>query len=274
METTDNHLLKLLEKVGEIYAPTTTPKLGRPYDFIELVMLKVFLLMVLKKIKQFAALYRYLEAHPEARAACGLERMPDESTIRKRLKKLPSTLKLQVRAWGKEVIEQTATRPEVVAVDKKMIRAQGPLWHQSDRVKGQIPQGLRGVDCDSSWSVSAYRGWVQGYGLHVAVNATAGGAIIPIWAEVATNSKADAKVAAELKENLPSHEIQQSNLILIRVPLAFVAVALLQAGSYAGATDYKSRRISEWKPWLWIRLAADPILSAAFGAEIGKLRLN
>jgi len=34
---------------------------------------------------------------------------------------------------------------------------------------------------------------------------TAGGAIIPIWAEVATNLKADAKVAAELKENLPSH---------------------------------------------------------------------
>jgi Transposase DDE domain/Transposase domain (DUF772) len=205
METTNNHLLKLLERVSEIYAPTTTPKLGRPFVFSELVMLKVFLLMTLKKIKQFTALYRYLDAHPEARADCGLERMPDESTIRKRLKKLAPALKRQIRAWGEEVIKQTITCPEVVAVDKKMIQAQGPLWHQRDRAKGQIPEGLRGVDRDSSWSVSAYRGWVQGYGLHVAVNATAGGAIIPIWAEVATNSKADAKVAAELKENLPSH---------------------------------------------------------------------
>jgi len=121
-------------------------------------MLQVFLWMVLKKIKQFTALSRSLEAPPEARAACALERMPDESTLRKRLTKLAPTLQRQIRAWGKEVMEQTATRPEVVAVDKQRIRAQGPLWHQSDRVEGQIPEGLRGVDRDSSWSVSAYRG--------------------------------------------------------------------------------------------------------------------
>jgi len=47
---------------------------------------------------------------------------------------------------GKEVIEQTATRPEVVAVDKRKIRAQGPPWHQSDRAERRIPEGLRGVD--------------------------------------------------------------------------------------------------------------------------------
>jgi len=205
METTNNFLLKLLEKVGEIYAPTTTTKLGRPYAFSELVMLQVFLPMILKKIKRFTALYSYLQAHLEARATCGLERMPDDETIRKPLKKLAPTLKLRIQTWREEVIKQTTTCPEVVAVDKKMIQAQGPLWHQADRVKGQIPQRLRDVDCDSSWSVSAYRGWVQDYGSHVTVNATAGGAIIPIRAEVATNSKADAKVAAELKENLPSH---------------------------------------------------------------------
>jgi hypothetical protein len=158
MEITVNLLLKLLEKVSEIYAPATTTKLGRPYAFSELVMLMVFLLMTLKKIKQLTTLYRYLEAHPEARAACGLERMPDESTIRKRLKKLAQTLKRQIPTWGEKVIKQTTTCPEVIAVDKKMIEAQGPLWHQSDRAKGQIPEGLRGVDRDSSWSVSAYRG--------------------------------------------------------------------------------------------------------------------
>jgi transposase len=94
MDTIDNQLLKLLEKISEIYAPTTTTKLGRPYAFSELLMLKGFLLMTLKKIKQFAALYRYLKAHPKARAACGLGRMPDGETIRKRLKKLAPTLKL------------------------------------------------------------------------------------------------------------------------------------------------------------------------------------
>lgn len=84
-----------------------------------------------------------------------------------------------------------------------MIEARGPLWHQSDRAAGRIPEGLRGVDRDRSWSRSHYRGWLQGYGLHVAVNATAGGAIIPLWAEVTTNSRAEAKVAAELPHSLP-----------------------------------------------------------------------
>lgn len=203
MDTTDNHLFKLLEKVGEIYAPPTQPKRGHPYDYSELVMLKVFLLMALKKIKQFTALYRYLSAHPETRAVCGLEQMPDESTIRKRLKKLAPTLKRQIRAWSREVLKQATDCAEVVAVDKKMIEAQGPLWHASDREQNQIPAGLRGVDRESTWSVSAYRGWVQGYGLHLAVNATPGGLIVPLWAEVTTNSTAEAKVASELGTELP-----------------------------------------------------------------------
>ena len=105
MISTDNHLIKILEKVAEIYAPPAKPKRGHPNDYSELVMLRVFLLIVLKRIKQFAALYRYLQAHPAERAACGLEQMADESTLRKRLKKLNPAVKRQIRAWAKELIE-------------------------------------------------------------------------------------------------------------------------------------------------------------------------
>src|SRR5262245_18019435 len=108
METTNNHLFKLLESIDEIYAPPTKPKVGHPYDYSERVMLKVFLLMALKKIKQFAALYRYLQAHPAARAACGLAQMPDESAFRKRLKKLAPALKRQIRAWGRAALKQAS----------------------------------------------------------------------------------------------------------------------------------------------------------------------
>jgi hypothetical protein len=204
MENTDNHLIKLLEKVDEIYEPPNQPKRGHPYEYSELVMLKVFLLMVLKRIKQFAVIFRYLAAHPAERASCGLEQMPDESTLRKRLKKLAPALKRQINAWGKQMIEQVGASAKEVSVDKKMIEAQGPLWHQSDRKEDKIPDGLRGVDRDSSWSVSAYRGWVQGYGLHAAVSATAGEAIIPFWGEWTTNSVAEAKVAYELEDQLPA----------------------------------------------------------------------
>lgn len=203
MDTTDNHLIKILEKVAEIYAPPTKPKRGHPYDYSELVILRVFLLMVLKRIKQFAALYRYLQAHPLERAACGLENMPDESRLRKRLKKLKPTLRRQIRAWADELIKQGITSAEVVAVDKKMIEAQGPLWHQSDRSENRIPEGLRGVDRDSCWSCSNYRGWVQGYASHIAVVATPGQPIAPVWADFTRNNEQEAKVACQLGKELP-----------------------------------------------------------------------
>lgn len=203
METTDNHLIKILEKVSQIYEPPTTAKRGHPYHYSEEVMLKVFLLMVLKKIKQFAALHRYLQAHEAERVACGLAQMPDESTLRKRLKTLKPVVKRQVSAWGRALLKQGVSSPDLVAVDKKMIEAQGPLWHQTDRQQNRIPEGLRGVDRDSAWSYSSYRGWVQGYGAHIAVTATADTAITPIWTDFTTNTEAEAKVACPLGHQLP-----------------------------------------------------------------------
>lgn len=203
MLTCDNHLIKILEKVAQIYAPPTNAKRGRPYYYSELVMLRIFLLMVLKRMKEFAALYRYLQAHPDTRAACGLEQMPDESTLRKRIKKLRPSVKRQIRAWTRELIKAGVCSAEVVAVDKKMIQAQGPLWHKADRQRNTIPEGLRGVDRDSSWSKSYYRGWVQGYASHIAVTATPGQAIAPIWSDFTKNSLPEAKVARELGPLLP-----------------------------------------------------------------------
>ncbi len=55
--------------------------------------------------------------------------------------------------------------PEASAIDGRMYKARGPLWHHKQRKKGIIPLHLRNVDLDSQWSKSGYRGWVQGYRL-------------------------------------------------------------------------------------------------------------
>ena len=199
----NHHLFKLLALVEKIYLPTLKPKRGHPFQYPEVVILKVFLLMVLKRITEQAALYRYLAAHPRVRTACGLERLPDESTLRKRLKKLSPTVKCQIPVWARYVIHESACQAEAVAVDKKMIKSKGPLWHQRDREQNRIPKNLRGVDIDSSWSKSAYRGWVQGYGLHVAVTASVGSPLIPVWADFCENTSAESKVAVELGQYLP-----------------------------------------------------------------------
>jgi hypothetical protein len=54
--------------------------------------------------------------------------------------------------------------------DKSLFKAHGPVWHQSDRQEGHIPEKLRHLDTDATWSKSGYHGWVYGYGLHLTCN--------------------------------------------------------------------------------------------------------
>ena len=55
--------------------------------------------------------------------------------------------------------------PVASAIDGRMYKARGPLWHQKQRKAGIIPLHLRNVDQESAWSKSGYRGWVQAYRL-------------------------------------------------------------------------------------------------------------
>ena len=58
-----------------------------------------------------------------------------------------------------------------VSVDKMMNESLGPVWHRSQKSRGIIPKGLRGVDKEANWGVSASDGWVYGHGsLSIVVN--------------------------------------------------------------------------------------------------------
>src|SRR5207249_3332451 len=67
--------------------------------------------------------------------------------------------------------------------------AQGPVWHQSDRAAGHIPEKLRHLDTDASWSKSGYQGWVYGYGLHFTCNQQG----FPMRAQVETASVSESQ---------------------------------------------------------------------------------
>ena len=54
--------------------------------------------------------------------------------------------------------------------DTSLFKAQGPVWHPSDRVANQVPEKLRYLDQDASWGKSAYHAWVYGYSLHLSCN--------------------------------------------------------------------------------------------------------
>jgi hypothetical protein len=45
-----------------------------------------------------------------------------------------------------------------------MVPARGPVWQRKQQKQGLIPQGLRGLDTDGTWSYSKSDGWVYGHG--------------------------------------------------------------------------------------------------------------
>jgi hypothetical protein len=71
-----------------------------------------------------------------------------------------------------------STCDKVVSTDKMMIQARGPVWHRKQQSQGIIPQGLRGLDTDGTWSRRYQRGIVRYYvdsgagGLAVGVHST------------------------------------------------------------------------------------------------------
>jgi hypothetical protein len=80
--------------------------------------------------------------------------------------------------------------------DKSVFKAQGPVWHPSDRLAGHIPAGLRHLDTDATWSNSASHGWVYGYGLHVTHNRIGFPKLVQVeTAAVAQSQVLDAKEA-------------------------------------------------------------------------------
>jgi hypothetical protein len=95
---------------------------------------------------------------------------------------------------SKTLIVNGIGNPKVSAVDKSMFKAQGPLWHKKDRKKGIVPENLRNVDTDSQWGYSKYRGWIQGYAIHLLCSATPGFTPVPLDADAATANEPENRI--------------------------------------------------------------------------------
>jgi hypothetical protein len=64
--------------------------------------------------------------------------------------------------WFKSFLQSTSSK--IVSGDKMMNKALGPVWHATHKAQGMMPDRLRGVDQDATWSKSHYDGWVYGHG--------------------------------------------------------------------------------------------------------------
>lgn len=175
------------------------PHRGHPFVYEHKALIVFFLVMQQRRTFRFKAQRRWLLDHPELRQSFGLHEVPDRTTLSRRYKALYDVLQDFIAFLGQyaEDLDPRFTS-ENLYTDKSLFKAQGPVWHQSDRQAGRIPEHLRHLDTDGSWSKSGYHGWVYGYGLHL-VNNRVG---FPKLAQVETASVSEKVVIDQQAEQL------------------------------------------------------------------------
>lgn len=210
MEPSFNDYVALIYNRFEAFAQVSDAvrKMGRPFVYEQRSMIVFFMGMQFKRISQFKSQWRWLNAHPEMVRMLGWVQPPDRSTLSRRYKKLYDVLQDFVQFLG------TNSQPlgedlknDHLYEDKSLFKAQGPVWHQSDRQIGRIPDKLRHLDTGATWSKSAYHGWVYGYGLHLTCNHV--GFPVLMLIETAAFSEKDALLA---KEHILLNRLQPQTL--------------------------------------------------------------
>ncbi len=196
-------LISLIEEIKLGYKePEEVVNRGRKPDFSPLSFLLLAVVAVVTKTFSDSELHRFLEKDRQLQMVLGFSRVPHRTQIMRRIKSLVPDAEEQISLFGKQILAElsmTTTNSEVSAVDGRMYQALGPKWHKKHRLIGVIPEGLRNVDRESSWSTSNYRGWVQGY--RIVLQTLVFPAPVPLFAVWRDNSSNEAKIAlAELEK--------------------------------------------------------------------------
>jgi Transposase DDE domain len=162
----------------------------------------LIMIAVLKRRKTKSAQFRFL---CEQRRTIGGwlrdKRFPTRSTYFRRYRRAHRIYREAIRLQGERAIAEGVTDPAQVSVDKSLIEALGPPWHQQQRQAGEASAG---VDRDAAWGYSEHTGWVFGYSYEVVVAATAGATVFPLLASFDIGSAAEVRSFADKIDHLPT----------------------------------------------------------------------
>jgi hypothetical protein len=157
---------------------------------------------VLKRRKSKSAQYAFLQQHQgELLDRLGIDKLPARSTYFDRYRRAHHLFRTAVRLQGRQALRDGLADATCVAVDKSLVSARGPVWHQRQRRRGIASPG---VDRDSSWSYSEHHGWVYGYGFEVVVTAAKDGIVFPLLVGVETAGIREMRTFLEKIPHLPA----------------------------------------------------------------------
>jgi len=172
---------------------------GHPFAYADRVLIVFFTMMSVRRITAFKAQHRWLLNHLQLAMSLGFEQIPVRTTLLRRYKTLSPIVQAFIAFVGRWVV---VLHPQfdgrVLIQDASLFKADGAVWHQSDRLAGRVPEKLRNLDQEASWRKSAYHGWVYGYSLHLTCNRAG----FPKLAQVETASIAESQVLEEKKKAL------------------------------------------------------------------------
>ena len=193
MKPTFNDYVTLIYNRFEAFVQSSASakKLGHPYVYQQQSMIVFFMWMQFKKIYKFKTQWRWLSQHQDELEVLNWDDVPHRTTLSRRYKALYEVIQDFVGFLGcsNEVLGVEMSTKHLNE-DQSLFKAQGAVWHQSDRKVGHIPEKLRHLDQDATWKKSGYHGWVYGYGIHLTT--TQAGFPLLIEVETASFSEKDA----------------------------------------------------------------------------------
>jgi hypothetical protein len=164
------------------------------------VVAALIMITMLARKKSKSAQYRFLRGkRGEIARWLGTREFPSRSTYFRRYGRAHTLYATAIRLQGEQAIAEQVVDPTQVAVDKSLIAAKGPPWHQRDRRAGKIAAG---IDQDGAWGYSEHDGWVYGYSYEVVVSATAGAIVFPLLASADIASACETQTFAAKVDQL------------------------------------------------------------------------
>jgi hypothetical protein len=193
-----------LLREAEHQCPRTGP--GAKPDIPDWFIGLLIMIAILKRKKSKSAQFHFVTDEPNRRLiaeGAGWDDFPSRSTFFRRYRRAHQLFRTAIKLRGEKAVAEGVADPRIVAVDKSLVAARGPLWHQRDRQADRILKGLHGVDQESTWGYSQHDGWVQGYSFEVVVCATVGSTVFPLLASVDTASAKETQSFDEKIDDLP-----------------------------------------------------------------------
>jgi hypothetical protein len=185
--------------IGCIPWPTAPRKLGRPYVYSPIVILRCFIVRIWFRIDSNNALHTFLimdcQYSSKLAIACGLVSIPCRRTFDRRLKTISTDIKQRISRMGYLFVATDGLAdPSITSIDSTLLKAKGSVWHKSSMKKGLVL--CPGVDTDARWGYSHTRGWIFGYKLHL--TCTTGELVVPLTADITTANVPDNKMYVPL----------------------------------------------------------------------------